>query len=142
MFVSHLLGLVTLALVGAFTLLYLSSALAGKAPFLEKTLTFIRAHLNNLALGGVIYGFIAFCIAPIMIWLPLDMFVRMAANLLLVVMALPFAFDRLLGSHEAKINSAIMKEVRNGISLISRNEKYIGIAGAIIAILLFATLFR
>lgn len=136
------MGLITLVLLCAFTLLYLSSAIPKKPEFIEKTLAFIRQHLNYIAMAGVIYGFIAFCITPIMIGPPLDMFVRMAANLLLVIMALPLTFDRLLGSNEQKINAAILKELRNSIALVSRHEVIVGGAGAVAAILLFATVFR
>jgi hypothetical protein len=136
------MGLITFVLLCAFTLLYLSSAIANKPPFVEKTLAFIKQNLNYLAMGGLAYGFVAFCITPIMVALPLDMFVRMAGNALIVVMALPFSFDKLVADHEAKVNAAIMKEMRNFLTAISAKDKYFGMAGGIVALLLFATIFR
>ena len=136
------MGLISFLLISAFTLLYLSSAIPNKPVFVEKTLAFIKQNLNYLAMGGLIFGFVAFCITPIAGYGGTDILIRMLADLLIVVMAIPYTFEKLIAQHEAKINAAILKEVRNLIVTISAKDKVIGIAGAVLAVLLFATIFR
>lgn len=135
------MGLITFVLICTFTLLYLSSAIPNKPPFIEKALAFIKQHLNYLAMGGLIFGFLAFCITPISVQGAGNMFIRMLANALIVVMAIPYTFEKLIAQHESKINAAILKEVRNIIGAISAKDKYIGGAGAILALLVFGTVF-
>lgn len=136
------MGLISFVLICVFTLLYLSSAIPNKPAFVEKTLAFIKLHLNYIAMGGLAYGFIAFCITPIAGYAASDVFIRMAANALIVVMAIPYTFEKLIIQHEGNINKAILKEVRNIISGIGNKSKLIGGAGAVLALLLFATIFH
>jgi hypothetical protein len=137
------MGLISFALICAFTLLYLSSAIPNKPAFIEKTLAFIKQHLNYIAMGGLIYGFVAFCITPLMTVLSAtEVFIRMAANFLIVVMAIPYTFERLIAQHETKINAAILKEIRNIVTGISAKNKVIGVSGAVLGLLLFATVFH
>jgi hypothetical protein len=135
------MGLISFVLICAFTLLYLSSSIKSKPAFIEKTLAFIKQHLNYIAMGGLIYGFAAFCITPISGLAASDVFIRMAANFLITVMAIPYTFEKLIAQHEGNVNAAILKEVRNIINGISAKSKLIGIAGAVLALLLFATIF-
>jgi hypothetical protein len=136
------MGLITFVLICAFTLLYLSSAIPNKPQFVEKALAFIKQHLNYLAMGGLVFGFLAFCITPISVNGAGNMFIRMMANALIVVMAIPFTFEKLIAQYETKINAAILKEVRNIISAISAKDKYIGGAGVVLALLVFGTVFN
>ena len=136
------MGLISFVLICAFTLLYLSSAIPNKPPFIEKTLAFIKQHLNYIAMGGLIYGFVAFCISPISGLPATDVFIRMAANFLLVIMAIPYTFEKLIAQYEGRVNAAILKEVRNIITGISAKSKIIGGAGAVLGLMLFATVFR
>lgn len=87
------MGLISFLLISAFTLLYLSSAIPNKPPFVEKTLAFIKQHLNYIAMGGLIFGFVAFCITPIAGYAGTDILIRMLANLLIVIMAIPYTFE-------------------------------------------------
>ena len=136
------MGLISLVLLCAFTLLYLSSAIQNKPTFVEQTLGFIKQNLNYIAMGGLIYGFVAFCISPISTAGGLHVFVRMAANALIVLMAIPYTFEKLIAEHEAKINAALLKEARNIIGAISAKSKIFGYAGAVVALLLFAVVFN
>jgi hypothetical protein len=135
------MGLISFVLLSAFTLLYLSSAIVKKPPFIEKTLAFIKQNLNYLAMGGLIYGFAAFCITPISGLGASDVFIRMGANFLIVIMAIPYTFEKIIATQEGKINAAILKEARNIVSSISAKDRIIGWAGVVLALLLFATIF-
>jgi hypothetical protein len=136
------MGLISFILICTFTLLYLSSSIASKPPVVEKTLAFIKQNLNYLAMGGLIFGFVDFCIAPLtpVLTAP-QVFIRMAADLLIVIMAIPYTFEKLIAQYEGKINAAILKEVRNIVSAISAKSKTIGIASVVLAVLLFGTIF-
>ncbi len=136
------MGLISLVLLCAFTLLYLSSAIQNKPTFVEKTLAFIKQNLNYIAMGGLIYGFVAFCIAPISVASGPGIFVRMVADLLIVVMAIPYTFEKLIAQYEAQINAAILREARNIVAAIAARDKIIGWAGAVVALLLFAVVFQ
>ncbi|HEX2752642.1 MAG TPA: hypothetical protein VHP34_05970 [Alphaproteobacteria bacterium] len=136
------MGLVTLLLLGAFTLLYLSKSISKKPEALEKAVQWLQDNMRYLALGGVIYGFVAFCLTPIAGALtPIDMCVRMWANLLLVAMALPYCFDVLVSKYREKINAAILEETRGVVTWVSTNEKIFGFVGGATCILLFVAVF-
>jgi hypothetical protein len=136
------MGLITFFLLGAFSLIYISSLWNNKPDFVQKAVDFLRANLGTLAMVGVFYGLLVALLTPIMIYNSTDLIVRLIANLMIFVMALPFAFDRLVEKYGHKMNTAIIDEVRSVISHISAREKYVGIAGAAITVLLFAVLFR
>lgn len=135
------MGLISFILICAFTLLYLSAAITNKPPVVEKMLAFIKQHLNYIAMAGLIYGFVAFCLTPITVSPASSAFIRMAANALIVVMAIPYTFEKLIAQYEGRINAAILKEVRNIVTGISAKAKIVGGAGAVLALLLFATIF-
>lgn len=137
------MGLVTLLLLGAFTLLYASKMLSKKMDFVEKAVKWLLDNMRYLALGGVIYGFVAFCLTPIAggALTPLNLCVRMWANLLLVAMALPYCFDVLISRYRDKINAAIVEESRGVVTWVSTNEKIFGVLGAVTCILLFIMIF-
>ena len=139
--IGYFLSLISFCLLSMFSLLYLSSAIPKKPPVVEKALTFIKTHLNYLAMGGAIYGFVAFCLAVMMIPVPLIKVVAMGAGLMLIVMALPFVFDKLVAKYEGKANTAILKELRTSVSMVTQNEVVIGIVGALLAAAIFVTTF-
>jgi len=137
------MGLITLLLLGTFTLLYVSKAVPKKPEYMQKALAFISENMRYLAMAGVIYGLIAVCLTPIMRnVVPLDMFIRMWANVLLALMALPYCFERIISHHKEKINSAILGEVRGLVNTVIAWEKIVGIIGVVTCLALFATVFR
>lgn len=136
------MGLVTLLLLGAFTLLYASKTLSKKIDFVEKAVKWLLENMRYLAIGGVVYGFAAFCLTPIAGALaPVDMCVRMWANLLLVVMTLPYCFDALIAKYRDKINTAILEESRGVVTWVSSNEKIFAVLGGVTCVLLFVMVF-
>jgi hypothetical protein len=137
------MGLITLLLLGTFTLLYVSKSVPKKPEYMQKALTLISENMRYLAMAGVIYGLVAACLTPIMRnVMPMDMFVRMWANILLAMMALPYCFERIVSSHKDKINSAILGEVRGLVNAVIAWEKIVGIVGAVTCLVLFAMVFR
>lgn len=136
------MGLITLLLLGAFTLLYLSKFVSQKADFVEKAIKWINDNMRYLALGGVAYGFVAFCLTPLGGALtPLGICVRMWSNLLLVAMALPYCFDILIAKYREKINAAILEESRGLVTWVATNEKIFGFVGGATCVLLFVEVF-
>lgn len=133
------MGLITFVLLSAFTLLYVSSAVPKSIKFANHALVVIKQHINYLAIAGVVYGFAALVVTPFLSGS--DLLIRLLANFLLILMALPYIFERSVAQYEAKINAAILKEFRAMISSISRHEKLIGTMGVVSSVLLFATVF-
>jgi hypothetical protein len=136
------MGLITLVLVLAFSLLYLSKSLEKKPAAMSQAVDKINMHIDQLAFWGAIYGLVMAILTLIMGYSGSDMFVRLLANIMIVVMALPFVFDRLLAKFGEKVNPAIQEEAKNIVGWITKQEKYIGYVGAAIGVLLFAVLFR
>lgn len=137
-----MLTLISLCVLGVFTLLNISSAIPKKPPAVEKALAFIKLHLNYIALGGLIYGFIAMCITPIAIKVPTNMAICLVGNLLIVIMALPYSFSKFVSGHGEKVNAAILKETKSTIDWISSKDKYFGFGGAVVCGLLFVATFQ
>ncbi len=136
------MGLVTLILLLAFTALYLSKSLEKKPELLMQGVQKMTDHLDQLALWGAIYGVIASILVLIMVSSGGDMLIRLLANVLIVLMALPFVLERQLPKFQEKMNPAITEEIKHGAAWIIKREKYVGYAGAAISLLLFAVLFR
>lgn len=137
-----LTGLITLALLALFSLLYLSNAIPNKPPFIVKTLEWMQKNLNHLALAGIIFGFLAVFITALDIRNPVGMILGMVANITLIMMALPYMFDRFKNKHGEKFNKAIMDEVTNLVGWIRRKDFLLGCVGAAMAAVEFILTFR
>lgn len=137
-----MLGLITLILLGAFSLLYISKSMNNKPDFITKAVNFISENLEMIALIGLIFGIIAAILTPIAAKDTTEMLIRFIANLLLVVLALPYTFERLATKYSDKINEALVTECRGFTGKILAHEKAFGIAGCVVTLLLFAVIFR
>lgn len=136
------MGLVTLLFVVAFAALYLSRSLANKPELLVRVTDKINTHIDRLAVWGAAYGLACFFLTLLIRYTTVDMLIRLVANAMIVVMALPFIFDKLTAKYQEKVNPAIMDEARHFVAWISKQEKNIGYAGAACGVLLFVILFR
>ncbi len=136
------MGLITLIFITAFTILYLSNALEKKPELVTKAAEQIKAHIDQLALWGAAYGAIALVLTLLMNANGGDMLIRFLANIMVIVMALPFIFDKIAAKFQAKANPAILEEVKHAVGWVTRQEKYIGYVGAALSLLLFAVVFR
>jgi hypothetical protein len=139
---SFIIGLATLVFLLAFTALYLSKSLEKKPAFLTQAVDKITAHLDDVSLWGALFGAAAAVMTLIMIYNTTDMLVRLVCNVMVVLMALPFVFDKIAAKYQEKVNPAIMEEARNFVGWITKQEKYISYAGVVFSILLFSVVFR
>ena len=73
---------------------------------------------------------------------PTNMFVRLLGNIVLISMALPYAFKRFEPQLAVKINEAIMDELKDIVNRVLALEKIIGILGVITCIVTFVFVFR
>lgn len=137
-----MLGLITLILLGAFSLLYVSKSIDSKPEFLTKAIAFISTNIDMLAMVGLVYGLIAAVLTPIASLNTTEMLIRFLANIMLMLLALPYSFERLATKYGPKMNEALVAEFRTFTSRIATHEKIFGIAGAVLTLLLFAVLFR
>ena len=136
-----ILSLITLCSLAAFTLIYLSAAISKKPPALEKIINGIKQNMDMISVLAVIYGFIAFMMVPVLMrGLPKNeaamMILPMLANLVLIVMALPYMFHKLEPTLEKKLNGAIFNELKGAISGITAKEKIIGYIGGAFAVVM------
>lgn len=136
------MGIITLLLLGAFTLIYASGWIPKKPPFIEKAIAFLFDNMKYLGVGAFVYGLIDAIITPLQVPNVEYMAVRMLSDILIVVMALPFCFDKLVEKHKHKINTAVLEEVSSSIGWVRANAKIVGAAGVVMTILLFAFVFR
>ena len=148
------MGLITMLLVFAFSAFYLSRSLEKKPALLVNVVDKSKGYLDAAngfcqktiycdavtACAG--YGLVVAVLTLMMRYGAVDMLIRFAANMLVVLMALPFIFDSLTQKYGQKLNPAIMNEVKNFISWIARNEKNFGYVGGACGALLFVVLFR
>jgi hypothetical protein len=137
-----IVGLISLVFLVAFTMLYLSKSMASKPKFMEDAVAKISANIETISFWGVIYGLAAGVLSMIMARYRMELFVGFAAHVLLIVMALPYSFDRLSAKCAGKVNEAIMTETKSLVGWFVRQEKYIGYAAAVVTLLYFAVLFR
>ncbi len=136
------MGIITLLLLGAFTLIYASGWIPKKPPFVEKAIAFLFDNMKYLGIGSFIYGLIDAVITPLQVPNVDYLVVRMVSDILIVVMALPFCFDKLVEKHKHKINAAVLEELSGSIGWVRANAKIVGAVGIVMTILMFAFVFR
>ena len=77
-----------------------------------------------------------------------EMLIRLSANVIIILMALPFVFDSILAKLDEKFhekmqrNQAIINEGKHFVEWVTRKEEYIGYVGVVISLLLFAVIFN
>ncbi|MFH1157686.1 MAG: hypothetical protein V1721_02195 [Pseudomonadota bacterium] len=142
------MGLITLMFLLALTVLYLGKAMKKKPEILTQTIEKITAHIDVIALWGAVYGVVAASLTIIMFFSPSEMLLRLAANVLIVLMALPFIFDRIVAKLDEKfhekmqMNPAIVREAKHIVEWVTRKEEYIGYVGGVVSLFLFAVIFK
>lgn len=136
------MGIITLLLLGAFTMIYLSSSIPKKPPFFEKALNFLFENMKYLGVGGLIYGLVDAAITPIQVPNVDYLVVRMLSDVMIVMMALPFCFDKLVEKYKDKVNKAIIDEVAGSVAWVRSKDKFVGAAGAVLFVVMFAFIFR
>jgi hypothetical protein len=136
------MGLITLALLLAFTAIYLSKSFSKSPAFVTKAVGKINDNLDQVALWGSAYALACVLLTPILVYSGGDMFIRLISNLLIITLALPYVAEQLLPKFQEKINPAIFEEIKNIVGWVSKQEKYLGYAGAAVSVILFFVLFR
>lgn len=144
---SQLFALITVCALAAFSLIYLSAAMPKKSPGLEKALAAIKKNIDLISTVAAAYGLVAFLAQPIfMSGLPMSlaayMLLPMLANLVLIIMALPYMFHKIEPLIEKRLNTAIFSELKGAISGITEKEKIFGYAGAGLAFILLLIMLR
>jgi hypothetical protein len=139
---GFLVGLISLLLLGAFSLLYVSKTLGTKPEFVTKAVDFITKNIDTLALVGLVYGLFAILMTPVVTYGAAGILVRMLCNIVLVVLTMPYAFEKIVAKSEGKINEAIASEFRNFINWTAGQEKIMGYSGAVATVMLFAVVFE
>lgn len=136
------MALITIILLGALSLLYISKGLKSKPDFITKAVDFIAANIEWIALWGIIFALVAMLVTPFSNYFAIDVFSRIFANLMIIVLALPFSLEKMLAKAGDKMNEALAEVLRDITAAILRYEKTIGIVGACAAAFLFAVVFR
>lgn len=136
------MGLITFFLLGALSLLYISKSIPNKPEFINKAVAAISDNIEKLAMIGVIYGLIAAFLAPLTVVGVVDMLVRLFANLMVVVLAMPYTFDKIVAKYQEHLKGPVVDELGTLVKRIIDQEKLFGIIGTVFTILLFAVIFR
>ncbi len=136
------MGLMTLLLLLAFTLLYLNKALVLNHELLRRVADKVAEDLDRMALWGAIYAVAAIFLVLIVPYNTGDVIIRLIANMMIVVMALPYMFEKVVIRYQANIPAKAVDETRKIAGMVTTQGKYFGYAGFIISLLLFAVLFR
>ncbi|MCK4946641.1 MAG: hypothetical protein KAS59_10320 [Alphaproteobacteria bacterium] len=142
------MGLITLVLLLAFTVLYLSKFLKKKPDILTQVVEKITEHIDVIAVWGVLYGIIATSMTIIMTFGPAEMLLRISANVMIILMSLPFVFDRIVEKLDEKfhekmrMNPAIVKEAKHIVEWVTRKGECVGYTGVVVSLLLFAVIFN
>ena len=142
MSIFTLLAFLTFVFMLAFTLVYLGKSLEKKPAFLTRMVDTITNHMDQVSLWGGGYGLLAALLTLLTVSNPTYMLICLASNILIVLMALPFVFDRAVDKFQAKANPAFIDEGRNLVGWVTRNEKYLAYVGVVCTVLLFTVVFH
>lgn len=137
-----MVGFISLLLLGSFSLLYLSASWADKPGFIIKAVAFLQENIKKLSIIGVVYGLFAIIIVPLTRATGMEIIVTLLANILIVLLALPYAFDMIVEKLGDKVNPTLRDESHKLIHWITINGRIMGIIGAVFTLLLFGFVFR
>jgi len=136
------MGLITLLFLTAFSLLLFSRSFGRKPAALEDVIDKLSDTVDQFSFWAFSYGLAAFLLTLILpFYSSGEMLLRLVANGILVVIALPFVCDRLTQKYESRINATVLAEVKNFAGWLSKNEKILTYAGGLAALLLFSSIF-
>jgi hypothetical protein len=136
------MGLISMLLALAFTGLYIGKTMDKKPPLLERLIEKMTAHVDLIAWWGAAYGLAAMVVTLLLHYGFGDMVIRLIVNGLICTMALPNIHDRFVEKYRKYLNDALREELKNFTVWITKNEKYIGYAGAISSAVLFGMIFK
>lgn len=136
------MALITLILLVAFTMIYLARSLDNKPAWLTAAVDNIMAYIDPLSFWSIIYGLVALLMAALLVHTPLDIMVRLLANAMIILLALPYAFQKLVARFQGEENAAILESLHDIVNGITRHEKTAAFVAAGTAVVLFAVMFR
>lgn len=137
------MALTSLILLVVFTAFYFNRTLEKKPAPLARLAEKLEPHMAQVGYWGAIYGLAVMLLTLVFRYSSFDMLIRLVANFVIVVMALPFVADKVIAVLREKVkNPAIVDEAQSWIGWISKNEKIVSYIGAGCAGVLFFVLFR
>lgn len=136
------MGFITLIVLVVLTLIYMGKFWDSKPAFIAKAAAVIDEHAEKVAFWGGAYALVAFLLTLALGYSGGDMIVRLAANALVFLMALPLAMEEVTRHLGGKLGPSVMDEVRNLGAWATRQEKYLGYAGVAVSLILFGSVFR
>ncbi len=137
-----MIGFFSLLLLGAFSLLYISASWTDKPGFINKAVAFLSENIKKLSLIGVGYGLFAIIVVPLTRATGMEIIITLLANILIVLMALPYAFEHIMEKLGDRANPTVRDESYKLISWISTQGRLVGIVGCVFTLLLFGFVFR
>lgn len=137
-----ILAIISVVVLAALSLLAFGEGTLNRPEPLEKIYQKLEGVRTRLGYWGIIYGFIAFVLSLVIIAPAEDMIMRVIANIMIIVIALPFGYLSLM-RHFPDINNypAVAHESRNLVEKIHAKHKFLGLVGAGIALVLFVVTF-
>jgi hypothetical protein len=136
------LGLITLAFLVSFSIIYLAKGLEKKPEQLDKAAGWLSARIEMLAFWGLIYSVIAAILSPIAVWSNVLRIFVFLSNVALFALTLPYMVDHIENKYADKVPASVTAELKKLAALVEKHQKNAGYAGAALSFLLFILLFR
>ncbi len=134
------MGLLSVAFLITLGLLLSGESIKSKPKFLEDMITKLRPHTENIGLWGVAYGLLAVILTSFSSLLQFDFFARLLGNILIVLMALPLALEKLVAMFP-NLNPVVLEEIRGMVGKIKSHGTTLGFTGLGFAALIFLQVF-
>jgi hypothetical protein len=137
-----IISLATLFFSVTFTLLYLSNSIQKKPEWMVKAVEKITDNIDRLSFIATFYGIVGGALTLVLVPSQLQLIVQFLVNVLVVMLALPYSFERLISKYKEKLNPAIYRETKLFVTWIEKNQQTLGYVGGVSSFLLFAVVFR
>lgn len=137
------MGIFSLFFIAVFSLLFISRGWEKKPEAVVKAVDKIMENIDTLSFAGFIYGLVAIILTPLVA--PRgggELLICLFSNVLISLMALPYALQHIENKYRDKVNASVMAELKNFVGFVTRHEKNIGLLGGVLTVMLFAILFR
>jgi hypothetical protein len=137
-----IISLATLFFSVTFTLLYLSKSIQSKPEWMVKAVNKITDNIDKISFIATFYGIAGGALTLVFVSSQLQLIVQFLVNILVIMLALPYSFERLIAKYKEKLNPAIYRETKLFVTWIEKNEQILGYVGGVSSFLLFAVVFR
>lgn len=134
-----IIGILIAGLLAVLSILLAAKELEEKAAFFGTIAKKLEPNKGDIAAGAIGFSILAIILTVVMIANPITMLIRLAACIMMVVIALPDGLPRFMKLINYE-NPAVIEEINNSMEKITAKSTTMAYIGLGLAVVVFLTL--